>query len=127
MKVLITGSRETTLEARCYVRRVVVRAKHTGNEIIVGDAPGIDSEVIEWCDRLGVRVTVYGGYCKVRNATKIGKNVKLDMIYPNRDKYMAGLCDLCIAVWNGKSRGTRYTYEAANAMGKEAHIRTFPL
>jgi len=102
----------------------VERAKALGWEVVVGDASGIDAKVIETCDGLDVPVTVYGGYNKMRNFTKFGKNIRLDQTYIQRDAYMAGECDKCYAIWNGVSRGTKLTYQMALDLHKECWLFT---
>jgi hypothetical protein len=42
-----------------------------------------------------------------------------------RDRLMAQRCDLCVAVWNGRSRGTNATFESARRLGKRVVVRTF--
>ena len=122
MKLLITGSREASDRMLQYARIVVDRAKQLGWSIVVGDAEGIDAEVIAWCDMLGVPVEVHGSYGKLRHQSRTGKNVTHPASYPERDRIMAGICDVCIGVWNGKSRGTKVTVDAAAALGKTTHL-----
>ena len=123
-KLLITGSRDASDRMLAYARSLVGRAKELGWSVVVGDAAGIDAVVIAEADRMGVPVEVHGGYSKIRNVTTTGSNVKHDAGYPERDKIMAGICDMCIGVWNGKSRGTKITVDAAAALGKTTHLYT---
>ena len=118
-KLLITGSREASNRMIDVAVKAVHRAKLLDWEIIVGDASGIDTCVIRICDELRVPVTVYGGYNKIRNRSKFGKNIPLDQTYVQRDAYMAGECDKCYAIWNGVSRGTKLTYQMALDLHKE--------
>jgi hypothetical protein len=124
--LLITGSRSASPEMLDYARRVVARTKEKAWKIIVGDADGIDGAVIQACDDLGVPVTVYGAYTKMRRRTRSGENVALPGSYPARDRHMATLCTCCIAIWNGQSRGTMNPYRAARALGKQAWLKVFP-
>ena len=125
MKLLITGSRDATPGMIEYTKKVVDRANKLGWFIIVGDAPGIDWMVIVHCDLLGVPVEVHGAYNKMRNSTSTGKNSTHDCSYPLRDLIMADLCDRCMAIWNGKSKGTMITYKAVTALGKPVDLKTF--
>ena len=118
MKVLITGSRQVNPNMLAAVRKVVEIAKSQGWTIIVGDAPGIDAEVIQACDDLDVPVEVHGAYSELRFRTHTGKNHWHQGPYDNRDRIMVELCDRCIAIWNGKSRGTMSTARAAKRLGK---------
>jgi len=122
MKLLVTGSRDASSLLFQYARAIIVRAKELGWSIVVGDAPGIDAEVIAACDMLGVPVEVHGGYNKLRHTSSSGQNITHPVSYPERDRLMAELCDICIGVWNGKSRGTMITVKAAAALGKTTHL-----
>ena len=125
MLLLITGSRDISESGLSYARRVVACAKETGDEIIVGDAPGVDAAVMDECDRLGVPHTVVGAYKRLRNTTATAKTVILWGGYPARDHWMAERCDACLAIWNGYSRGTKHTHDYAEALGKKAWLKTF--
>ena len=122
MKLLITGSRNASTRMLAYARSLVGRAKELGWTIVVGDAAGIDAVVISEADRLGVQVEVHGAYGKLRRSSLSGTNVTHPGSYPERDRVMAGLCDLCVGVWDGKSRGTKITVDAAAALGKTTHL-----
>ncbi len=125
MNLLITGSRIISARGIEYARTVVKRAKQLGWSITVGDAPGIDTVVIETCNDLNVQVAVYGAYNTHRNRSIRGGNVALDMNYTQRDLHMVGKCDICMAIWNGKSRGAKATYVAVASTGKKAYLKTF--
>lgn len=99
------------------VDQIVLDAKADGDEIIVGDADGVDARVIYQCDLLKVPVTVYGAYSKLRRLSKTGFNYGLKGTYPERDRYMAEKCQYCVAVWNGVSHGTAITFNAAKLLG----------
>jgi hypothetical protein len=113
MKLLITGSRNASERMLDEVDIIVSEAKGRGWEILVGDADGVDSRVIKVCDYLGGKITVFGAYHHMRNSTKMGVNLPTGLTYPQRDKLMARLCDLCYAVWDGESSGTKLTYTLA--------------
>lgn len=127
-KLLITGSREATQEMLAYAREAVRRAKSLLWEVVVGDATGVDQAVIEECDRLGVPVTVHGGYDKVRIRTATGQNIAHPGSYPDRNwKMVESLSpgDHCLAIWDGYSRGTRITFQRAKLAGVQTYVRTF--
>ena len=126
-RLLITGSRGATPAMLEYARKTVSRARDREWEMIVGDAPGIDAAAIEACDDLGVPVTVCGAYGKLRRKSRSGCNLALGSSrypYKLRDIWMAAHCDVCLAIWDGRSQGTRKTFEAARAMGKTVFVRT---
>jgi len=124
-KILITGSRQAGQSMISYARKCVERAKEIGASIVVGDAPGIDAAVIKACDEMNVPVIVYGAYGKLRNKSKTGTNLSHSGNYSERDRVMVELCDTCMAIWNGSSRGTKATYEMAKRAGKTAHLKVF--
>ena len=122
MKMLITGSRNTTPDMLEHVQAIMLVFAQHGVSIIVGDAPGIDKAVIDACDRLGIPVEVHGAYGKIRNATKTGTNVTHPVSYSERDELMAARCDECYAIWNGRSNGTMITLKAADKLGKRTWL-----
>ena len=128
VQVLITGSREATPEMRRKAREVVAWCKEQGHEVIVGDAPGIDRVVRLTCLRLQVPVTVFGAYDTIRDP-ELGatweRRVLTRGTYPARDRAMARQCSLCVGIWNGVSRGTKITMDAAETLGKRVITRIF--
>lgn len=124
MKILITGSRETIggQKTAMEIYHLLLRAKDKGHEILVGDAEGVDDHVIRYCDDEGIPITVYGAYGRMRRRTSTGSNIVTTGSYLARDDVMARNCDICIAIWNGKSRGTMYTYQKAKAYGKKVYL-----
>jgi len=120
--LLITGSREADSTLLSVAREIVELAKNRKLSIVVGDDEGVDAEVIRECDRLGVDAEVYGAYKRMRRMTKYGQNHALDTMYSGRDREMAKRCGVCIAIWNGSSRGTKITFEVASQLGKPVYV-----
>ena len=117
---LITGSRNITCPGmipvllKCLFKR--------GFNIIVGDAPGVDRLVVETAIEKGYghRVTVVGAYGRCRNIQAFGsvaRVIKLNSTYLARNLYMVGLSQECYAIWDGKSRGTQFTFQSARRAG----------
>jgi hypothetical protein len=123
--LLICGSRAATPEMIDYARRCVVRAKKRGYIVIVGDAEGVDAAVMDECQRLDVPHIIVGGYSKIRRRTKNGSLYAHEGDYLARDRHMVDQCNIAIGVWNGVSRGTKYTIDYAKRMQKEAHLVNF--
>jgi len=122
IKQLFTGSREATpamLDLACQRARI---AGEQGRHIIVGDADGVDAAVIDECDRLGIPVEVHGGYNRLRRETRSGQNFVHAGDYLRRDRLMAERADFVEAIWNGKSRGTKYTADYAFRLCKTVCI-----
>lgn len=121
-RLLITGSREATPAMLAEARLIVAQAKDAGQAIVVGEAAGVDAEVIAACDRLSAPVEVYGGYACLRRRTAFGRNIVLFCEYPARDRAMVEKSDRVIAIWNGLSPGTRLTFEYARGLGVEVTV-----
>jgi hypothetical protein len=98
-----------------------------GVEIVVGDAPGVDRLVVAEAVKRGYgqHVTVVGAFGRCRNSFalgKVGRVIKLFSGYLARNLYMVGLAKECYAIWDGKSRGTKFTFEAAKKAGLEVSV-----
>lgn len=118
--VLICGSR--SIQRSENIPLLVDSLIKRGAEIIVGDAPGVDRLVVYEAVRKGYgkNVTVVGAYGKCRNTYaigKVGRIIKLPSSYLARNLYMVGLAKECFAIWDGKSRGTQFTFECAKRAG----------
>jgi predicted Rossmann fold nucleotide-binding protein DprA/Smf involved in DNA uptake len=125
MRVLITGSREATPAMRARVEEVMLWVKRQGYTLLVGDAPGVDAHARVCAEALAVPTTVYGAYGKLRGRRRINEQVVVvPEAYAVRDRLMAQACDLCVAVWNGRSPGTKATCEYARRLGKRVVVRT---
>ena len=125
MKVLMTGSRQATPAMLAKVEEVVLWVKRQGYVLLVGDAPGVDAHVRLCAEALSVPTTVYGAYGRLRGRRRSHEAVVVvSEAYAVRDRLMAQACDLCVAVWNGRSWGTRSTFEHARRLGKRVVVRT---
>jgi adenine-specific DNA-methyltransferase len=110
-KVLISGSmsikyKDLPSEVFASLDRIMAQ----GFEILIGDAPGVDSG-IQWYlqSRNYTKVTVY--YSIEGNRTKPRNNWGFETVgivgsYGDRDKAMCEIADYGLAIWNGHSRGT---------------------
>ena len=130
MQVLITGSREWSAVQKPLmlekVREILSWCNNENHEVIVGDAYGVDEFVRRHCETLGLVCRVFGAYGKYRNPDIGGIHAMCDFpSYPSRDLKMAQQCNMCVAVWNKTSRGTKIAYEAARRLGKRVIVRTF--
>jgi hypothetical protein len=107
MKVVISGSRsikELPAEAKSRIKKII----SLDAEILVGDAPGVDSLVQEFLvQQQYVKVCVYFAYAKARNNVGSFKTRSGYSSYIERDKAMCQAADYGLAIWDGKSGGTR--------------------
>src|SRR5918996_333688 len=125
MRVLITGSRGASPAMLAKVEEVVLWVKRQGYALLVGDAPGVDAHVRLCAEALSVPTTVYGAYGRLRGRRRSHEQVVVvPESYLVRDRLMAQYCDLCVTVWNGRSRGTKATFEYAQRLGTRVVVRT---
>jgi predicted Rossmann fold nucleotide-binding protein DprA/Smf involved in DNA uptake len=113
MRVLITGSRKCSDKMSAKLVEVMNWIKEEGHSLIVGDARGIDQKALGLAHQLGIwdKVSMFRG---------------LDYkSFLARDRVMVLKCDVCVAIWNGESRGTLYTFNFARSQGKKVILRTF--
>jgi hypothetical protein len=140
-RLLITGSRRATPAMLATARKAVERAKANGWEIVVGDASGVDTAVVNACKELQVFGECYGiapqPRCELNeymNYERIDYHYvhgRLDhwrvpgADYLERDRRMVQHCHRCLAIWDGSSRGTRYTFQYAQKLGKQVDVLNF--
>ncbi|MEG5043562.1 hypothetical protein [Microcoleus sp. B4-C1] len=79
--------------------------------IILGDASGVDKLVQEYLrsqnyPNVRVYFALWSGNGKPRNVTGF-ETVGVQGSYSDRDKVMCSVCDYGLALWDGRSRGTR--------------------
>jgi len=101
MTIVITGSRKYQHLDR--VTKVIDNLPE-GTNIIVGDAHGVDTRVMEMCERVGLRYTVYPAQWEVyQKSAGIKRNLEMLNTCPR----------LILAFWDGESRGTKFMIDVA--------------
>lgn len=123
-KILFTGSRDASPDMLRRVREYLDTLVGMDVHIIVGDAEGVDYQVVCYADELELSIECHGAYNRMRFKTWTGRNIPHDTDYLGRDRIMASLLkegDTCIAVWNGKNlkSGTIATARYAKRSGAE--------
>jgi hypothetical protein len=123
--VVITGSR--SIRHSESIPLLLDTLIKRGVEIVVGDAPGVDRLVVAEAIKRGYgqHITVVGarGVCRNKSAVgKVGRIITLSSTYLARNLYMVGLAKECFAIWDGKSRGTKFTFESAKKAGLEVSV-----
>jgi len=104
MKLAIVGSRKfTNLDISKFINEKV-------REVITGGAIGIDTLAERYADKnkLSKSIPEYDKY---------GKSAPII-----RNKEIVKRADKIIAIWDGKSKGTKFTIEYAKKVGKEVKI-----
>ena len=106
MKVAIIGSRNlTNVEISKYI------PENTAG-IISGGARGIDTLAEAWADKNGIsKIIIKPEYEKFKRGAPLKRNEKI-----------VELADVIIALWDGKSRGTKFTIDYAKKLKKEVKV-----
>ena len=106
MKTMVAGSRSiTNFDLTEYIPEDTTL-------IISGGAKGIDALAEEYADKHKISKLIMRPDYK-----KYGKAAPL-----LRNKKMVDLSDIIIIIWDGKSKGTKFTIDYAKAQGKEVII-----
>jgi hypothetical protein len=108
MKIIVSGSRQGfSFDDVADILDVCVRMGFRFDEMLVGDARGVDALALRWARVKGVSSIVYPADWK-----KHGKAAG-----PIRNAEMVSDGDLLIAFWDGFSRGTKNTIDLARQKG----------
>ncbi len=84
--------------------------------IVSGGAKGVDSIAAAFAKRHKLELIVF----KPEYDKYPGKIAPL-----KRNVQIVEACDMLLAIWDGESRGTKYTIDKAKEMGKPVHIEYF--
>ena len=108
MKLAIIGSRTAPfIDMTPYIEGV--------DCVISGGARGVDTMAADWAKEHGIRVVEF-----LPDYKRFGKGAPL-----RRNDEIVKACDAVLAFWDGKSRGTLYTINAAKKAGKPVRICYF--
>lgn len=105
MKVAVVGSRNLDAEIGKYIPSEITL-------LISGGAKGIDTLAEHWADENNVPKMIFKP-----DYQKYGKFAPLI-----RNEKIVNEADLIVAIWDGKSRGTKYTIDYANEQKKKVKI-----
>ncbi len=109
MKVAIIGSRDIETDITPFVP-----AETT--EIISGGARGVDSLAEQYAKAHGIPFTLVKPEYKL-----LGKHAPLA-----RNVEIVRRAELVVAIWNGKSKGTRNTIQTAKELGRQVRVYLIP-
>lgn len=119
MKVIIAGSRNIKLY-QTVVDGINLAIKEWGivtediHEVISGGAIGPDQFGEQWAKLNGIPIVILAASWQLQ-----GKAAG-----PIRNQEMANRADALIAIWDGKSRGTRDMINKANRRGLKVYVHT---
>jgi hypothetical protein len=135
VKTFISGSMATENTLPLAIKKKIEALVGQKNEILVGDARGIDFLVQQLLERLGHKeVTVYSIYRTPRN---IVDGFKSKMINPpygvsertrqtEKDRAMSFHSDNSLVIWNGSSIGSKNNILRATTQNKEVEVFLSP-
>jgi hypothetical protein len=116
MKVIIAGSRGVLDDN--LVEEAVRRAGFPITEVVSGTARGVDQLGERWAARHGIPVRRFpADWNRYGRSAGIRRNEQM-LVYVHAASEGGAL----IAIWDGRSRGTRHTIEAAARMGVKTFI-----
>lgn len=112
--VMISGSR--TITDIYYGKESLDRIMEKQLDVIVGDAPGVDDLVQQYLaskdyQKVKIYYAMLQGRGKARNAIAGWELVGVPGSYVDRDKMMCSICRWGLALWDGKSWGTKQNIE----------------
>ena len=110
MKVIIAGGRNVTDYE--VLLNAVLHAGFDITAVISGGAKGADALGEQFAEDTGLPVYKFPAHWE-----KYGKAAG-----PIRNELMAEFGDALIALWDGKSRGTKHMIEQANKHGLRVHV-----
>lgn len=105
MKIGVIGSRKLDVDIGKYIPKGITC-------LVSGGAKGIDTLAEKWADENNIPKIIFKP-----NYDKYGRGAPLI-----RNRKIVREADLIVAIWDGKSRGTKYTVDYANESGKKVEL-----
>ena len=112
MKVVIAGSR--SIVNPMIIVEAIVESGFAITEVVSGGAQGVDSLAEKWATQNEIPVTIFSPDWK-----QFGRRAG-----PIRNSEMAGYADALIAIWEGKSKGTKDMITKAEKAGLKVFVLT---
>lgn len=113
MKVAIVGSR--TIRKIAAVEKAVQRSEFPVTHVVSGGAPGVDTLARLWAEKSGIPRTILPA--KWRKDGKLDRSAGI-----KRNGQIEKSAEACVAVWDGKSPGTKDTIERFLTAGKPVFV-----
>ncbi len=110
MKVIIAGSRDGFVARNVF--EAIEESKFKITEVISGGARGVDRDGEYWARLNNIPIKQF-----IPDWERSGKAAGL-----LRNLDMAEYADALVAVWDGKSKGTKHMIEAMQKMNKPTHV-----
>lgn len=110
MKTIIAGSRDIT--DITLLAEAIAQSGFAITEVVCGMAKGADRIGIDWATEQGIPVKAFPA-----DWTRYGRGAG-----PVRNREMAEYADALIALWDGKSRGTKHMINLAKQQGLPTYV-----
>jgi hypothetical protein len=111
MKLMVCGSRNVTNKEKIFKTLDDLSIEKI-TYLIHGCARGVDSIAGEWANKRGIPILEYPAQWE-----KYGKIAGF-----KRNTDMIKECDICVAFWDGQSKGTLDSIDKAKKFGKPVEI-----
>ena len=109
MKLAIIGSRNIT---HIDEKELSTLIPHNVSEIVSGGASGIDRIAADYAHKSGIKLTEFlPEYNRYRRAAPLKRN-----------EAIARYADEALAIWDGRSKGTKHTIELFYYLGKKVTV-----
>lgn len=112
MRVIVAGTRDFNDPPRLFRYLDAYHARRPITSVVCGMARGVDSIGRDWAISRGIQVDEFPADWK-RLGNKAG---------PLRNIQMAENADALIAIWDGKSRGTKHMIDTATRKGLKVTV-----
>ena len=126
MKTIIAGSRN--IKEYSIVKQAIRQSGFEITEVVSGMAPGVDSLAEDWAIENNIEISPYPAQWEDLTLTpcyvkynKFGKPYNV-LAGHNRNEQMAKYADALIAIWDGKSPGTKNMIELAKKYNLKIYI-----
>ena len=112
MKIIVAGSR--TIVDQDVVNKAMLTSgwSHVITEVVSGVAPGVDQMGQAWAIKNNIRLKKFPANWELHGRAA----------GPIRNKQMAEYADALIAVWDGKSSGTKDMIKKMQKAGKRVYV-----
>ena len=110
MEVIIAGSR--VIRDMALLERAIMRAGFTITTVVSGTAQGADRLGEQWASKHGIPVKQFPAQWRKHGHSAGYK----------RNETMADNADALIALWDGKSRGTKHMIDIARRKGLPVYV-----
>ena len=110
MRTIIAGSRDIVDDS--LIQAAITASGFEISCVISGGAKGVDTMAEQWARAQGISVAVV-----LPDWKTYGRGAG-----PERNRRMAGQADALIAIWDGKSRGTRSMIQIAQKANLKVHV-----